>query len=213
MCGTALAGLPGEGTAMRIAGWSFGKSEAQLAVLPAIAIVGCSVWLMLPQASDAEGHAATSPELTRVTQDTSRNDDMAGVQATLSSPAPSAASPDANPPATAAPLDIAPPETVEPAKSPLDGLKIVSQSWRRGGLGSKALVTFTLRNANDYAVKDIEIACTFIRRDGSHLTDRRRLIPDTVNMKSRKRYAGMLVGFVNVNANKAKCSLVTASRI
>ena len=194
---------------MRIAGWSFGKSEARLAVLPAIAIAGCAIWLMLPQASDAEGHStATSPEVTRVTQDTSRKDDTAGVQATLSSPAPS---PDANP--AAAPLDIAPPETVEPAKSPLDGLKIISQSWRRGGLGSKALVTFTLRNANDYAVKDIEIACNFARRDGSHLTDRRRIIPDTVNMKSRKRYAGMLVGFVNVNANKAKCSVVTASRI
>ena len=189
---------------MRIAGWSFGKSEARLAVLPAIAIAGCAVWLMLPQASDAEGHStATSPEVTRVTQDTSRNDDTAGVQATLSSPTPAAA----------APLDVAPPETAEPAKSPLDGLKIISQSWRRGGLGSKALVTFTLRNANDYAVKDIEIACKFARRDGSHLTDRRRIIPDTVNMKSRKRYAGMLVGFVNVNANKAKCSVVTASRI
>ena len=193
---------------MRIAGWSFGKSEARLAVLPAIAIAGCAIWLMLPQASDAEGHStATSPEVTRVTQDTSRNDDTAGIQATLSGPAPT----DANP--AAAPLDIAPPETAEPAKSPLDGLKIISQSWRRGGLGSKALVTFTLRNANDYAVKDIEIACKFARRDGSHLTDRRRIIPDTVNMKSRKRYAGMLVGFVNVNANKAKCSVVTASRI
>jgi len=67
------------------------------------------------------------------------------------------------------------------------------ESWRRGWLGSKELLTFTLRNANDYAVKDIEIACTFARRDGSHLTDRRRIIPDTVNMKSRKRYAGMLV--------------------
>ena len=198
---------------MRIAGWSFGKSEARLAVLPAIAIAGCAIWLMLPQASDAEGHStATSPEVTRLTQDAS--DDTAGVQATLSSPGPSAVSPDANPAAAAAaPLDIAPPETVAPANSPLDGLKIVSQSWRRGGLGSKALVTFTLRNANDYAVRDIEIACTFTRRDGSHLTDRRRIIPDTVNMKSRKRYAGMLVGFVNVNANKAKCSLVTASRI
>jgi hypothetical protein len=206
--------LPGEGTAMRIAGWSFGKSEARLAVLPAIAIAGCAMWLMLPQASDAEGHStATSPEvITRVTQDTSRNDDTAEVQATLSSPVPSAVSPDANP-AAPAPLDIAPPETVESAKSPLDGLKIISQSWRRGGLGSKALVTFTLRNANDYAVRDIEIACAFKRRDGSHLTDRRRIIPDTVNMKSRKRYAGMLVGFVNVNANKAKCSVVTASRI
>lgn len=198
---------------MRIAGWSFGKSEARLAVLPAIAIAGCAVWLMLPQASDAEGHSmATAPEVTGLTQDTS--DDTAGVQATLSSPGRSTVSPDANPAAVAAaPSDIAPPETVAPATSPLDGLKIISQSWRRGGLGSKALVTFTLRNANDYAVRDIEIACTFTRRDGSHLTDRRRVIPDTVNMKSRKRYAGMLVGFVNVNANKAKCSLVTASRI
>jgi hypothetical protein len=108
---------------------------------------------------------------------------------------------------------MAPSATVESPTSPLDGLKIVSQSWRRGGLGSKELVTFTLRNANDYAVKDIEIACTFARRDGSHLTDRRRIIPDTVNMKSRKRYAGMLVGFVNVNAGKAKCAVATASRL
>jgi hypothetical protein len=204
----------GEGTAMRIAGWSFGKSEARLAMLPAIAIVGCAIWLMLPQASDAEGHSATatSPEAIRVTQDTSGNDGTAGVQATLSGPAPSAASPNADP-AAASPLDIAPPEKMEAATSPLDGLKIISQSWRRGGLGSKALVTFTLRNANDYAVRDIEIACSFTRRDGSHLTDRRRIIPDTVNMKSSKRYAGMLVGFVNVNANKARCSVVTASRI
>ncbi|MBR1125116.1 hypothetical protein JQ628_26590 [Bradyrhizobium lablabi] len=96
--------------------------------------------------------------------------------------------------------------------SPLDGLKISSQSWRRGGLGSKALVTFTLRNANDYAVKNIEIACSFTRRDGSHLTDRKRLISDTVEMKSRKTFAKMHVGFVNVNADKAKCALVSANR-
>ena len=195
---------------MRIAGWSFGRPEARLAVLPVIAMVGCTIWLMLPQASEAESHSAAAPsEVGRLTQDASRVDDTDATQAT----APSAAPADANPLTATAPSGIAPPETIAPPTSPLDGLKIVSQSWRRGGLGSKALVTFTLRNANDYAVKDIEIACTFTRRDGSHLTDRRRIIPDTVNMKSRKRYAGMLVGFVNVNANKAKCSLVTASRI
>ena len=192
---------------MRIAGWSFWKPEARLAVLPAIAIAGCAIGLMLPQASDAESHsAATSPEVSRLSQDASRTDAAAATQATLSdTPALSATPTDTNPAAAA-------PETTVPT-SPLDGLKIVSQSWRRGGLGSKALVTFTLRNANDYAVKDIEIACSFTRRDGRHLTDRRRIIPDAVNMKSRKRYAGVLVGFVNVNANKAKCSLVTASRI
>jgi hypothetical protein len=102
------------------------------------------------------------------------------------------------------------PFTVE--QNPIDGLKISRQFWRRGGLGSKALVTLTLRNANHYPVKDIEIACAFARADGTHLTDRRRVISDTINMKSRKTYAGVLVGFVNINANKAKCSLVTASR-
>ena len=107
----------------------------------------------------------------------------------------------------------APAETAPLEAAPVDGLKISSQSWRRGGLGSKALVTLTLRNGNDYAVKDIEIFCSFARRDGSHLTDRRRMIHETVNMKSRKTFARMHVGFVNINANQAKCSLVTASRI
>jgi len=46
-------------------------------------------------------------------------------------------------------------------------------------MGSKALITFTLRNGNDYAVKDVQISCAFNRRDGSHLTDRARVIHDT----------------------------------
>lgn len=99
-----------------------------------------------------------------------------------------------------------------PEAAPVNGLKILSQSWRRGGLGSKALVTLTFRNSNDYAVKDIEILCSFARRDGSHLTDRRRVIHETVKRKSRKTFARMHVGFINVNANQAKCSLVSASR-
>ena len=95
----------------------------------------------------------------------------------------------------------------------LDRMRISSQTWRRGGLGSKALVTFTLRNDNDYAIKDVEIVCAFTRRDGSHLTDRSRVLTDTVGMKSRKTFARVPVGFVNVNADQAKCSLVTARRV
>ena len=200
---------------MRIAGRSFGRADARLMVLPAIAIAGCAAWILLPWPSDAESQSGAEPTaLFRLAQDVSRsNDAVTPTKATLASPAPSAVSTDTSPPAatTAAP-EIAAPETTAPAKPPVDGLRILSQSWRRGGLGSKALMTFTLRNGNDYAVKDIEIACAFARRDGSHLTDRRRALPDTVNMKSRKRYSGTLVGFVNVFANKAKCSLVTASR-
>jgi hypothetical protein len=203
---------------MRIAGRSFGRADVRLMVLPAIAIAGCTAWMMLPWPSDAESQSGAAPaavfRLAQDAQDTSgSNDAVAPTKATLASPAPSSVPTDTSPlGTTAAAPEIAAPETTVPEKPPVDGLKISSQSWRRGGLGSKALMTFTLSNANDYAVKDIEIACAFARRDGSHLTDRKRLIPDTVNMKSRKRYSGMLVGFVNVNANKVKCSLVTASR-
>jgi hypothetical protein len=100
-----------------------------------------------------------------------------------------------------------------PEVPPVNGLRISSQSWRRGGLGSKALITFTLRNDNDYAVGDIGLLCAFTRADGSPVTERRPTIRDTVKMKSRKTFARMHVGFINVNASRAKCTLLSASRV
>ena len=105
-------------------------------------------------------------------------------------------------------------EAIVPAQStPIDRMKIASQSWRRAGLGSNALVTVTLRNDNGYAVKNVELSCVFLRPDGSHLTDRSRVITDVINMKSRKIFARLHVGFVNVNAAKAKCSLIAAGHV
>jgi hypothetical protein len=167
---------------------------AELVLLPVVMMVGYVAWTMLPGPSDAEIRPVPAPAPVVVpAQKTSwLNPMVVPTQTTLVTPVQ---------------------ETVPPDAASADGLKISSQSWRRGGLGSKALVTFTLRNSNDYAVRDIEISCAFTRRDGSHLTDRTRTIHDTVNMKSRKTFARMHIGFVNVFANRAKCSPVTASRI
>ena len=111
-------------------------------------------------------------------------------------------------------FDLAASEAIVPEQpAPVDRLTISSQSWRRGGLGSNAFVTMTLRNDNGYAVKDIDIACAFSRLDGSHLTDRSRVISDVINMKSRKTFARLHVGFVNVNAARVKCSPIAASHI
>ena len=159
--------------------------------LAAVVIAGSLAWVLWPTLSDAEDRPAPIPSAVIQGEETA-------------TPTPAVATP--------AVPDAAQPTVTAAPTSPLDGLKISAQSWRRGGLGSKALVTFTLRNANDYAVKDIEIACAFARRDGSHLTDRKRMIPEGVEMKSRKTYTRVLVGFVNVNADKAKCTLVAASR-
>ncbi|MCK1652135.1 hypothetical protein IVA88_11900 [Bradyrhizobium sp. 149] len=151
--------------------------------LLAIIIVGCGVWMLLPLSKGNSAEPVTS--------------DVAAIET------PAAGNAAALSPAS---------EAETPAMAELGRLRISSQTWRRGGLGSKALVTFTLRNDNDYAVKDIEIVCAFARRDGSHLTDRSRVLADPVSMKSRKTFARIPVGFVNVNADQAKCSLVAARR-
>jgi hypothetical protein len=162
----------------------------------AVLIAGLAGWMLL------YGYASNSAE---------REPARLATAATEAAPSPALVTTVAQDGST---FDPATAEAIAPAQTaPVDGLKISSQSWRRGGLGSKALVTFTLRNGNDYAVKDVELFCSFIRRDGSHLTDRTRVIHDVINMKSRKTFARMHVGFVNIYADRAKCSLVAASHI
>ncbi|WP_194460892.1 hypothetical protein [Bradyrhizobium sp. CCBAU 53421] len=180
-------------------------------LLSVIAVGGIAAWFMLPEPSDAGDRDVwpVSSTVIRTVQDAST-----GAQpAQIAKDAPADESVTVGVATAGQPAEAAKASEPGAGRSPLDRLRIASQSWQRGGLGSKVLVTLTLRNANDFAVKDIEIACAFIRSDGSPVTERKRLIPDTIAMKSRKTYPRMLIGFVNVNANKAKCSVVTASRV
>lgn len=201
-----LAGRGGQPKKAAVAGF-----RGRFWLLPAVMIAGFSVMAMLPGRSGAESQAVTvGAPVIRSAQDTSWfNPAITATEATPAAPM------QATPPVVA-PVSVvatAPEEATIPVEAgPVEGLKISSQSWRRGGLGSKALVTLTLRNGNGYPVKDIAITCAFARRDGTHLTDRTRVIHDTVNTRSRRTFARMHVGFVNINADKAKCSLVTASR-
>jgi hypothetical protein len=196
--------LPFHIQSMRLAdiGGSFPVRPSQTATflgtrfvwLPVAAIVGLGAWMLV----------------FRTTGDAARSHPAAKVNfATAASIQPSRLS-DANPALDPSQFN---PAAAPAERTPVDGLKISSQSWRRGGLGSKALITFTLRNDNDYAVGDIGILCSFSRRDGSPVTERRQTIRDTVKMKSRKIFARVHVGFINITADQAKCALLSASRV
>lgn len=170
-----------------------GRSQlaTQAAVLlPVVVLAGLTAWITLSAPTNARGAAAG--------RSTSQPDSQAVGKLAQIRVAQTAASR----------------EQVAATEPPaVDGLKISWQSWHRGGLGSNALISFTLRNDNDYPVKDIEIACAFSRRDGSHVTNRKRVIPDAVvDTKSRKTFAGVHIGYVNIDANKVKCAPVAASR-
>lgn len=168
-------------------------------VLPVVLMVGAAgVWLVWP-ASDSDG--ADGEPIAQLT--------TAAIQP---SPAPDDADTvQSNPAAPTKSMGQQPAAMSEPP--PAAGLQISGQSWKRAGLGSNAQATFTLRNDNAYAVKDIEIACAFARHDGSHLTDRKQIIPVTVDPKTRKQFARLHIGFVNVHANRINCSVIAASRV
>lgn len=153
--------------------------------LPAIAVVALMGWLLPLRLAE------TKPNLTLNTAVIAAPDDPD--EQDITTPAPSQL--------------VGVPDAAE-----LNRLSLSRQSFRRGGLGSRALMTFTVRNANDYPVKDLEIACAFRSRDGRYVTERRRVIAETVSTKSRKAFPMTLMGFVNIKAEKAKCALVTASR-
>ncbi len=178
-----LAKLTGFAKLIGIGGGSAGRPEQKAARTSRSGFVWLTAALMI-------GFGAW----TYLSEDASNNSEPLQLAAAAApEPASTAAKPDPELTTAATPVEAPPPAEAAAAAEipPIDGLKISSQSWRRGGLGSKALVTFTLRNGNDYAVKDIEITCAFNRMDGSHLTDRKRVIHDTVNMKSRKTFARM----------------------
>lgn len=173
---------------------------AKLVWLPVLVIAGIGVWMVFSRADNnvrsqpvATANFATAPPIQSVR---------------LSEPNPALDASQFNSAVAPAEFESAPAEA-----APVDGLKISSQSWRRGGLGSKALITFTLRNDNNYAVGDIGMLCSFSRNNGSPVTERRHTIRDTVKMKSRKTFPGVHVGFINITAAKAKCSLLSASRV
>ena len=176
----------------RAEGMPAGHLRTLVAWLPIAALLAAAGWLLLSQATDR-----TTARPIRAA--------AATVPVKFGSEVNLAREPGFDPAVSEAIVPVQP--------APVDRLKISSQSWRRGGLGSNALVTLTLRNDNGYAVKDIDLACAFLRPDGSHLTDRSRLIREAINMKSRKTFVRLHVGFVNVNAAKAKCALRGASHI
>src|SRR6516162_9728182 len=188
-----LEGLAMRGDAKSFLGRIGPLARSQLAtqaavLLPVIVVAGLSAWMLrAPPRADSQSARVEEPALANASPAAVGTDQP---------------EPPEIPPAQVAPIGV----------SPAAGLWISSQTWRRGGLGSNALVTLTLRNENDYAVKDIDIACAFSSSDGTHLTDRKRVIADTINMKSRKIFPHLHVGFVNIYANKAKCAPVAASR-
>jgi hypothetical protein len=97
-------------------------------------------------------------------------------------------------------------------RDPATRMTMPSFTWKIGGFGSIGIVTVTIENGNDFAVKDIGIRCTFDGKSGTQLSAASHTIFDTIKAKSRQTFREVNIGFINSQSARAGCSVETARR-
>ena len=101
----------------------------------------------------------------------------------------------------------------EATRDPSTRMSMPNMTWSTGGFGSIGIVTVTIDNANDFAVKDIGIECRFSGKSGTLLTTATHRIYDTIQAKSKRTFKEVNVGFINSQSARGGCNVETARRL
>lgn len=91
-------------------------------------------------------------------------------------------------------------------------VSISGQSWKKGGFDSIGLMSFTLKNGNDYRVKDISIVCTFYGNSGTELGVRTHTLYEIIRPSDKRTFSSVNIGFIPSQSAKGGCDVISASR-
>ncbi len=99
------------------------------------------------------------------------------------------------------------PAAPDPHEEALAKLKL-EFDWKLGGFDNVILATFTVKNGNDFAVRDLQIRCEAFGKSGTRIDRNTRTIFDVVKAKGTKRLPEANIGFVNSQADKLSCQII-----
>ena len=95
-------------------------------------------------------------------------------------------------------------------------VSISKMNWRKGGFGAVMILTVTIENKEDFAVKDIDIACELSAKSGTTIGVAANTIYDTVPAQERLTVRELNMGSgvtIDFNqADRAFCKLGAMSR-
>lgn len=103
------------------------------------------------------------------------------------------------------------PSRPDPQQSALAKLKL-DFTWKLGGFDNVILATFTVKNGNDFDVKDIQIRCEAFGKSGTKIDRNTRTIFDVVKAKKTKQLPEANLGLVNSQAHQLACEIVGFAR-
>ncbi len=100
-----------------------------------------------------------------------------------------------------------PPAYTPPPERPEAKVSIKKWNWTKGGFDTIMKGTFTIRNDNDYAVKDIRIGCELSANSGTTIDSVDETIYDSIPANNSRTFRAVSMGFVRSQTSRAGCQI------
>jgi hypothetical protein len=86
-------------------------------------------------------------------------------------------------------------------------IKIEKWSWKKAGFDNVMIGTFTIKNSNEFNVKDIVLSCQHYAPSGTLIDHNERTVYQAIKPNSSIIIKDFNMGFVHTQAAKSSCSV------
>jgi hypothetical protein len=89
----------------------------------------------------------------------------------------------------------------------VNNVTLTKTAWKKGGFGTVMVATFKFHNANDVAVKDIEVTCNQFGPSGTLISTTARTIYRALPPKTDTSIQDFSMGFIHTQSATAGCKV------
>lgn len=93
-----------------------------------------------------------------------------------------------------------------------DQVKFTIEKWRKPGSNNIGTADITIDNGNDFAIKDVRIACHYMAKAGGKKIETEQTVAVTVKAKTKKTFKKTKFPFIDQTAADGKCELVSVQK-
>jgi hypothetical protein len=86
-------------------------------------------------------------------------------------------------------------------------IRLSNLTWKKDGFDTVMLVSFTVQNPADVAVKDLELTCTHSANSGTTIDKNTKVIYEKLGPKSKRSFTDFNMGFIHPQATRTSCQV------
>jgi len=86
-------------------------------------------------------------------------------------------------------------------------VKIQKWTWKKGGFDNVMIASFTLKNENDFGVKDVVISCDHFAPSGTLIDRNTKTIYQAIKAKSAISVKDVNMGLLHTQVKSSSCSV------